>query len=77
MGRYREIARRLQEAVIQAEYEAGMNYGDHEVRRAVVHARQDVILLVSHLSSLNSQVAWIKRGIWTLVAIGALNLFRV
>jgi hypothetical protein len=37
------------------------NYSDAEVRQATVHTRQDIVLLVSLLSSLNLQV---RRLIW-------------
>lgn len=41
------------------------NYGEETVRQAVVHCRQDVVMLVSHLSSVNRQLRAIK---WLLAA---------
>jgi hypothetical protein len=38
------------------EYDMGSDYSEEEVRRATVHTREDMILLVSHLSSLNKQL---------------------
>ncbi len=56
----------------------GINdYTDDDVRQAVVHTRQDVVLLVSLLDSLNSQVRWVK---WlpVVIAIAAIYIaFKV
>jgi hypothetical protein len=35
-------------------------YDDDEVKSSIVHARQDIVLLVSHLSSANAQIWTIK-----------------
>ncbi len=41
-------------------------YDEEQVRIAVVHTRQDIVLLASQLSSLNRQVWTVK---WLLVAV--------
>jgi hypothetical protein len=75
MSQYIEKARTLQRAVIKDEAEFGAEYGEDEVRRSVVHARQDMVLVVSHLSSINDQLTWIRRGIWVLITLAIIFLF--
>ena len=41
-------------------------YGDDEVRRSIVHSREDIVLLIGHLDVVNSQLRTIK---WLLAAI--------
>ena len=38
-----------------------IDYSEEEVRRAIVHTRQDVVMLVSHLSSISKQLRTISR----------------
>lgn len=61
-------AARLQDSVRASEIRSAdfSQYGDDDVARAVVHTRRDVVLIVSHLSSLNSQLRIIK---WLLAVI--------
>lgn len=50
-------------------------YEDDFVKLNVVHARQDIIMLVSHLSSLNKQVQSVRHLLmWILAAIIAIAL---
>lgn len=35
-------------------------YEDDDIKTAIVHARQDIVLLVSYLSSVNQQLSTIK-----------------
>jgi len=46
-------------------------YGEDEVARATVHTRQDAVMLVSQLSSLNSQIRVIK-WLLAILAIGVI-----
>ena len=71
MSQYDLRAKALQEAVwadICGE-QKDLDFEDTTVRTAVVHARLDLVLLASHLSSLNGQVA-------TVVALVAYATFR-
>ena len=38
-----------------------IDYSEEEVRRAIVHTRQDVVMLVSHLGSISKQLRTISR----------------
>ena len=43
------------------EEEVYNDYSEEEVRRAIVHTRQDVVMLVSHLGSISKQLRTISR----------------
>ena len=47
-----EIARELQSRVIVSEHKDSADYGNDEVNRAIVHSRQDIVLLVSYVNSM-------------------------
>jgi hypothetical protein len=66
MTNYSAIAARLLSDVKYAELERPVDYADSEVRQATVHTRQDVVLIVSHLSSLNAQVAVVRFLLWVI-----------
>jgi len=38
-----------------------IDYSEEEVRQAIVHTRQDVVMLVSHLGSISKQLRTISR----------------
>ena len=38
----------------------GMTYNEKETRRAMVHTRQDMTQLVTHLSFINKQLRWVR-----------------
>lgn len=59
----------LQRNVRQDEWGAGEEPTEEEARRANVHAREDLILVVSLLSSLNRQLETIKVGVLLLLAL--------
>jgi hypothetical protein len=68
-------AAKLQDGVTvheQRQRDEGLNYDDETVRISIVHARQDIVLIVSHLASLNRQIAVIKYC--ALVAAAALAI---
>ncbi len=69
MTDWNDFARRLQFGVQSDEREANAEYSDDEVRRAIVHSRQDIVLLVAHLSSLNRQIETIKIAVIVLLMI--------
>ncbi len=68
MGRskYDEEAAAVARAVSVGEDEAGADYEEPKVRRAIVHTRQDVVIVVSYLSSLNKQVRIVK---WLIILV--------
>ena len=69
MSKYGRKASALQEAVWSDEVSRDIRYDEELVRRSVVHARMDIVLLVSHLSSINNQLSvikWIMAGILTV-----------
>jgi hypothetical protein len=51
----------LQQRVKMDSFESAIDYSEEEVRIATVHARQDMVLLVSHLSSISKQLRTISR----------------
>jgi len=59
---------RIDEGAVVQEYSEG------QTRQAVVHARQDIVLLVGLLDALNSQIRWVK---WLLVLIAGLVIYLV
>jgi hypothetical protein len=38
----------------------GKTYNEKETRRAMVHMRQDMTQLVTHLSFINKQLRWVR-----------------
>lgn len=71
-------AAKLQQSVRLDERKVPVQYGEGEVNQAVIHAREDVVLAVSHLSSANEQLAKINSYLasirWILVLIFLLLL---
>jgi hypothetical protein len=57
---YNLKARKLQLSVRFAEARLDTDYGDDEVRRAIVHAREDIVLLYSLMEDANNQLVWIR-----------------
>ncbi|PCJ95121.1 MAG: hypothetical protein COA45_12395 [Zetaproteobacteria bacterium] len=51
-------------AVWSDECDSDINYDADLINRCIVHARMDLVLVVSHLSSANSQLRVIK---WALI----------
>ena len=62
-------AARLQREVRADEIEGHDDFSDSDVRRSVVHAREDIIMLVSHLSSVNRQLRAIKVTLLLLLLV--------
>ncbi|MCA3263388.1 MAG: hypothetical protein ING44_15695 [Telmatospirillum sp.] len=76
MNRYDRRAGRLQDRVAIDERFQTEDIDEIEVRRAIVHARQDIVLVVSHLSSLNSQIQqlrWMLYAAFSALGIAALH----
>jgi hypothetical protein len=70
-------AGRLQQAGRLTEGEKDELYSDEEVNRAVVYTREDLIMVVSYLSSLNRQIATIKVILAALLAVAGYAAFRL
>jgi hypothetical protein len=69
MGWWYDKAARIQQRVRSDEIDSDQDHGDEEVRRATIHAREDIILIVSHLSALNRQLETIKIIFWLILAL--------
>jgi hypothetical protein len=69
LTKYDSEAEELQQSVRNTESEKDVEYDDSQIRQAIVHMREDVVLLVSYLSSLNRQLMWLRRLLWTVVAL--------
>ncbi len=76
MAWWERRASALQQAVRVSEDEISEPHSEDDAHRAAVHARQDLVLVVSHLSSLNRQIATIKLLLAALTAIAAYSIFR-
>lgn len=70
-------AGRLQHGSFNEAYESQTEAGERAVAVATVHARQDIVLLVSLLTDCHRQQVNISRGVWALVVIGLLLLWRL
>ena len=72
LNTWNDKAGRLHDKVRMDEYEAfekGLNmYEDDFVKSQIVHTRQDVVLLASHLNSLNQQL-WTLRFLVLIIVI--------
>ena len=78
---YFERARQVQSAVRHDEFEMArkglVDYTTNaDVRLAIVHARQDLVLVVSLLDSLDGQVRVIRWLLCALLAAVLFGLFR-
>lgn len=58
--KYDKKASDLQSSVWSTDCYSDIDFEESKVRRAVVHARMDIVLLYSHLSSANKQLRVIK-----------------
>lgn len=66
----------LQSAVQHSELEKGFDYAEADVRRATVHTRDDVVMLVSHLSSMNWQLRSVRRLLMLIAALLAVLVLK-
>jgi len=72
-----ERAADLQYSVRTDEYEMNMDYEEDHVRRSIVHAREDIVLLVSHLSSVNQQLRTISRFCFCILLVLIILAFNI
>jgi hypothetical protein len=71
---YEERAINLRDSVTRDEPNANDPRSPEEAHQAIVYARQDIILVVSYLSSLNLQL---RRVVWLLMAVVALLIVEL
>ena len=73
MTRFDTIAGKLQQSVRFTEIDqlarGSDQYDDNTVRQATVHARLDLVLVISHLSSINKQLAIVRGLLWLIVVL--------
>jgi hypothetical protein len=77
MNAYEQRAMDLQLRVIASEDkqldQGDADYTPERERQAIVHTRQDLVLLISYLSAVNLQVAAMRRLLWVMtLALGVL-----
>ena len=75
MNEYVRRAGNLQRGVKFDEQKQDIAYSEEEVSQAVVHTRQDVVLICSYLLDLNKQLAWIRYGVFCLVVLNLVWMF--
>lgn len=66
-----EKAARIQQGVRGDEIDLDQEYSENQARRAAVHAREDIVLLVVHLSTVTGFLASIRRWLIASTAIVA------
>ena len=76
MNEYDNHAAALQRMNRESEAVKAEKFDEDTVRRSIVYTREDVAMLASYMSSLNSQLASLRRIGWVLVALVALILIR-
>jgi len=67
-----EKASELQQKVRFSERDQSDLYDQDDVAKATVHMREDLVLVVSHLSSLNRQIATVK---WAAVITAIVQVY--
>jgi hypothetical protein len=72
-----DAAGQLQQDVRQTEATQTDEYSEDQTRLAIVHAREDLVLVASNLSALNRQIRIIKIMVGILVGIGAYVAIRL
>ena len=60
MNKYDRNAAAQKVIMRDTEASEGMTYNEKETRRAMVHSRQDMTQLVTHLSFINKQLRWVR-----------------
>jgi len=69
MSGYDKKAEQLQSMTRNEERSSVQEYDPVQVRQAVVHGREDIVLLVSYLLSANEQLTSIRRLLLILVVL--------
>ena len=69
MSDYDDDAQKLQSMTRNDEINHPQEYHPIQVRQAVVHGREDIVLLVSYLQSTNKQLTSIRRLLFILILL--------
>ena len=69
MRDYLDSAEKVQSNVRNDESQFVQEYDSNQVRQAVVHGREDIVLLVSYLVIANEQLKSIRHLLFTLVIL--------
>jgi hypothetical protein len=72
LSKYDKEAGSLQSKVRASEVESEVYYDENRVKKAIVHGREDIVLMVSYLSSVNEQLGEIRKLLWGLAALLAI-----
>ena len=72
-----DAASDLQYSVKVAEQDIEIDYSEEKVRQAIVHTRQDVVMLVSHLDSISKQLRTISRFSFCSLLVLIFILFNI
>jgi hypothetical protein len=65
----------LQQSVRQDEITKVDEYTDDQVRQANVHAREDLVMLVSLLNSVNTQLSAIRWSLGLIILLGGVGVW--
>ena len=60
MNKYDRNAAAQKAIMRDAEAGEGLTYNEKETRRAIIHSRQDMTQVVTHLSFINKQLRWVR-----------------
>ena len=74
--KWHKRAGELQSSVRESENKKGYDYPDDKVRRSIVHSREDIILIVSYLQSVNEQLVIIRLFIIAIIVLFVLLLLK-
>lgn len=66
---YSEKAAQLQSSIRESERNDVLEYDEAQVRQAIVHSRQDIVLIVSYIASLNEQMIGVRRLLLIVVIL--------
>src|SRR3989338_3965709 len=75
--KWHKRAGELQSSVRESENKKGYDYPDDKVRRSIVHSREDIILIVSYLQSVNEQLVIIRLFIIAIIVLFVLLLLKL
>ena len=74
---WNDDASELQYNVKVAEQDIEIDYSEEEVRQAIVHTRQDVVMLVSHFQSLHKQLRTVSIFCFFIVLVLVFILIKI
>lgn len=76
MMEWQRKASNLRDNVVADESVLRPDYDEKDVNQAIVHTRQDTVMVVSLLNSVNSNLAGVKLLLVILISLVAFSLFR-